>query len=144
MELHYRFTIFPIIFPVEKDHRRDKKSDFVVLKIVNKRTLVIIELKLSVGTDITGGDKDNISQLLYEAYLVCKKESKYQKLLCTYANQSHWHFFIMDMGTYAKPHCTSYYKLDSQLVDIIVAYFHFLINLIESYFQFKSVAIAGV
>lgn len=90
----YSFEIFPIVYKCADNHRKDKRSDYVILKLRNKRTIVVVELKTLVGTQLTGDDKDAIAQLIYEGYLVCHDEKDhYKSLICVYANHASWHFF---------------------------------------------------
>ena len=107
----YRFSISPIVYEVPTDHRKDKQADYVILKIHNKRTIAVIELKLLVSASITAADKDHIAQLIYEAYSVCMQEgTDYENLLCIYASHDMWHFFLMDMSKVTKI-CKSYFSV---------------------------------
>ena len=106
----YKFEIDPIVFKHPTDGRKDKKSDSTIIRIVNKRTVVVIELKLEVCAAITGGAKDNLAQLFYEGKLVCETEKKnYTKLLCIYANHTTWHIFVMDYSKVTLC-CEEYYS----------------------------------
>ena len=83
----YKFCIYPTVYDVPTDHRKDKQADYVIIKIHNKRTIAVIELKLLVSVSITAANKDHIAQLIYEAYSVCMQEgTDYKNLLCIYAS----------------------------------------------------------
>ena len=104
----YRFEVFPVIHSCLEDRKHDKKSDYVIMKVINARTLIVIELKLDVGNSLTGADKDHLAQLFYEAHLVCHQEKCcYPKLLCIYADHKNWYFFLTDMTKDTK-NCLSY------------------------------------
>ena len=91
----YKFCIYPTVYDVH-NHRKDKQADYVIVKIHNKRTIAVIELKLLVSASITAANKDHIAQLIYEAYSVCMQEgTDYENLLCIYASHDMWHFFLI-------------------------------------------------
>ena len=73
----------------------DKKSDFTILKILNERTYVTIEVKLDVPDKVTAGTKNDLAQLFLEAIYCCKKES-IDKLLAILTNGFVWHCFALD------------------------------------------------
>ena len=93
----YLFSIYPVIKPNTKDHWKDKKSDFIILKIKNRQTIIVIELKLSVGC-LTGADKDSVAQLFSEGYIISNEESTGDhNLLCIYTNHEVFHVFDMNL-----------------------------------------------
>ena len=79
-----------------------------------------------VSNDLTGGDKDNLSRLFYEAHLVCQNEKEnYERLICVYAIHCNWHYFLMDMSK-VKKECVSNLKgsdLAPQVVCTIISDF---------------------
>ena len=94
----YGFQIRPIV-KKENDTRSDKESDLNILRILNRRTYVLIECKLSVASVITGDSKtlNDISQLLLEGIYVHGQEGRYRKLLLVLTDAIVWHFFTIDM-----------------------------------------------
>ena len=110
MSEKYQFKIYPTVFKHPTDGRKDEDSGYVIIRIVNKQTVAVIELKLEVAKTITGGAKDNLAQLFYKGKLVCKDENKdYTKLLCVYANHATWHIFVMDYSKLTLC-CEEYYS----------------------------------
>ena len=123
----YRFSITPVVYDVPTDHRQ---ADYVIVKILNRRTIAVIELKLDVSLGISAKSKDHIAQLIYEAYCVCKQEgTDYENLLCIYANHESWHFFLMDMSKIRKV-CKSYFKSGKELTT------ETLCKIMEHYMQY--------
>lgn len=99
----YSYDVFPVIYPVESNHRKDKKSDYVLVRMKNKRTIVVMELKLGMSSSITAADRDSLAQLFYEAYLVSQREKvNYTDLICIYADHTTSLFFLMDMSLVTK------------------------------------------
>ena len=98
---NYWFRILPVILPHPENHRRDKKADYVLVKIQNKRSLVICELKLMVPGAVTSENHKELAQLFLEAYYCHQHDSskgmKYEQLLCILASHEHWHFFLVDV-----------------------------------------------
>ncbi len=79
-----------------KDRRNDKKSDYTIYRVVNERTVAVIEVKLGVSSSITAMDKDYLAQLFYETHLVHVTENrKYKKRLAVYASHNSWHLFLL-------------------------------------------------
>ena len=99
----FSFSVLPVVYPVQTDHRKDKESDFVMVRIKNKRTIVVIELKSTVSAGFGDGDKDPLSQLFYEMYVVCQEEGKnYKDLIGIYGNYCTRHLFLMDCSVIEK------------------------------------------
>ena len=97
IESYYQFKIYPIVGEHQTDGRKNKESGYVIVRLVNERTVAVFELKLEVARAITGAAKDDLSQLFYEGKLVCKSDKNfYEKLICVYANHNDWHVFVMD------------------------------------------------
>ena len=46
----FTFKVLPVVFSVPSDHRKDKDSDYVIVRLRNKRTIAVIELKSSVSS----------------------------------------------------------------------------------------------
>ena len=90
----YRFVVYPIVYEENSDHR---KADYILIKLVNRRTVAVFELKLKVGTTLCNDDKNPLAQLFAEARLVCEREESYRDFICVYGNQDTWHIFVLDM-----------------------------------------------
>ena len=84
------------LISVPSDHRKDKDSDYVIVRVRNSRTIAVIELKSSVSFRLGDGDKDSIAQLFYEVNLVCHEEKNYSYIIAIYGNYATWHLFWMD------------------------------------------------
>ena len=79
------------------DHRRDKKTDYILARVFNRRTITIIEVKQSLSSRLTKADSKLLAQLFYEACLRCEKECcHYEDIICILANHDIWHFFTVD------------------------------------------------
>lgn len=90
------------------DGRTDKRSDLSLLKVVNCRTFILIELKLTVGEIFTGDiiNLDNFAQLLLEGIYAFeedreKYQTRYRQLLLVLSNGYVWHIFLVDMESWA-------------------------------------------
>ena len=113
---NYWFRILPVILPHPENHRRDKKADYVLVKIQNKRSLVICELKLMVPCAVTSENHKELAQLFLEAYYCHQHDSskgmEYEQLLCILGSHEHWHFFLVDVRIPLK--VITYYKSKSK------------------------------
>lgn len=69
-DITYTFEVFPVIKEDEKDHRDDFKCDFTLMKLKNWQTIIVCELKLSVGLTLSKSDMEGLAQLFYEIKLV--------------------------------------------------------------------------
>ena len=52
-EKKYRLLFAPVIYADFENHKKDKKSDYVICKVKNRRYLAIIEIKLNVGSALS-------------------------------------------------------------------------------------------
>ena len=95
--LRYKFEVFPLVYSDNADHRRDKKTDYILARVFNRRTITIIEVKQSLSSRLTKADSKSLAQLFYEACLRCEKECcHYEDIICILANHDIWHFFTVD------------------------------------------------
>ena len=119
----YWFRILPVILPHPENHRTDKKADYVLVKIQNKRSLVVCVLKLMVPCDVTSENHKELAQLFLEAYNCHQHDSskgmKYEQLLCILASHEHWHFFLVDV-TRIPLKVITYYKSKSKPEENII------------------------
>lgn len=99
----FQFRVLPVLKEA-KDKRKSQKSDYVIIRLINEKTILLIELKRSVGNPLSEDDNDNLAQLFYEAIVVHRNEEK-EKLFCVYSNSFTWHIFEMNMSL-AKPKCS--------------------------------------
>ena len=82
----YKLMIYPVVKMFE-----DKRSDYVLMRLVNKRCVIVFELKLSVGTVISACE-DSLAQLFLEVkYAVEKERSCYTTMVCVLADYENWH-----------------------------------------------------
>ena len=99
----FTFKVLPVVFSCPSDHRKDKDSDYVLVRLKNQRTITVIELKSSVSSRIGDGDRDSIAQLIYEVKLTCQEEKKYYSdVIAIYGNFHTWHLFWMDFSLATK------------------------------------------
>ena len=90
-----------IIYPVVKTFSDDKKSDCVLVRLMNKRSMIVFELKLNVGSVLTGC-KDSLAQLFLEAKYAAEKDWKggsdtYPTMVCVLADHDNWHVLVVDL-----------------------------------------------
>ena len=71
-EQRYQLTIYPVVKKFS-DERKNKKSNYVLLRLRNKRSMMIFELKLSVGS-VIATCKDSLAQLILEAKYAAEKD----------------------------------------------------------------------
>ena len=55
------------VCPIIKKEPDARSTDYSIFRIYNKKTYVMIEVKLDVPTKVIGATRDNIAQLLLEA-----------------------------------------------------------------------------
>ena len=71
-----------IIYPVVKtfiDRRKNKRSDYVLIRLMNKRSVIVFEIKLSVGSVISA----------------CKESL--ETMICVLADHANWHILVIDL-----------------------------------------------
>ena len=93
----YMFDVFPVI-QKEVDARYNKLADYSIYKIFNKRTYIIVGVKLSVPHRLTSSEKDNLSQLFLEAMYCSSNETVSQIMMCILTNGTVWHMIETDMA----------------------------------------------
>ena len=86
-EKEYMYGSYPIVFKDNGDQRRNKKADWSLYRIYNRRTYIIIECKKTVRLILS--DKKDISQLLLEA-LYIKENEKKQFILSAIVYTDRW------------------------------------------------------
>ena len=90
----YRLDAEPSV-QEENDARNNKRADFSILKIRNKRTYVIVEVKLSVPETLSSREKNDLAQLFLEIIYCCRKE-KINRMLAILTNGFIWHTIALD------------------------------------------------
>jgi len=97
-DVQYKFSIFPIVKD-EADRRHNKRSDYSIYRIYNKRTYVVVECKLSVSAQLSVALLDYVSQLLLESFYVYQREGcQYRHVMCILTDCYVWHVLVMDFG----------------------------------------------
>ena len=96
-----QFEVYPVI-KQERDQRSNKRADYSILRVYNRITYIVIEIKLSVGAVITSGDSDNLAQLFLEVYYVYEEEKERRKhvnttILCVLTDGITWHLIKINM-----------------------------------------------
>lgn len=79
----YEVKVFPVVYSFIEDHRKDKKSDYVILKLQNWRLVAVFELQFSVGS-IINAKSSELSQPGSWCKLIGQKT--YEQTLCILAN----------------------------------------------------------
>ena len=108
-DLNYRFEINPVVS--REPDRHNKLSDYSIFKIKNKKTLVIIEVKLGVPHLLVGSMKDDFAQLCLEALYCSMNEGEGREprqMLCILTNGMMWHALVVDLRipiTFLKYYC---------------------------------------
>lgn len=124
----YKYHMYPVVYGYEGNHKKDKRSDYIMLRLLNHRTVLIMELKLSAT--MTPQGKDDIAQLFAEASLIYEEEGQlYEKLLCIYGDYKNWHAFLMDMRKPIK--VLEYYIIDNFTPIYVCTILCSLVNQIE-------------
>ena len=94
----YRLSIFPVI--KDDDARRNKYADFLILKIKDSLTRVVIEAKLNISETVNYGMRNDIAQLVLETiYSDQQENNRQEKTLCALTNDTTWHIFVVNMRT---------------------------------------------
>ena len=93
----YCIKIFSI---VKEDARKNKKTDYVIIRLINQRTVVVIELKPVISEGIGYLEKE-LAQLFLEVYYARKEDTKssfpYQSMLAILSDRNTWHVFVLDL-----------------------------------------------
>ena len=90
----YTLMIYPVVKMFE-DKRKNKRFDYILMRLVNRRCIIVFELKLSVGTIISGCE-DSLAQLFLEVkYAVEKDKDPYSKMVCVLADHENWHILMI-------------------------------------------------
>ena len=98
----YCIKIFSIVKEVIEDARKNKKTDYVIIRLINQRTVVVIELKPVISEGIGYLDKE-LAQLFLEVYYARKEDTKssfpypYQSMLAILSDRNTWHVFVLDL-----------------------------------------------
>ena len=126
----YRFEIFPV--QQESDARNNKQSDYSIFKIYNKRTYIMIEVKLDVPSRLTAATKDNLAQLFLEA-IYCQSNEGKREMMCVLTNGFVWHCIVTEFSDrplkflkYFKIHIdtNNYYKDAERICRTLTNYVH--------------------
>ena len=92
----YKLMIYPVVKTFE-DRRKNERSDYVLMRLVNKCCVIVFELKLSVGTVISACE-DSLAQLFLEVkYAVEKERSCYTTMVCVLADYENWHILLINL-----------------------------------------------
>lgn len=96
----YNFKIYPVL-KEERDKRENKFSDISIIKIVNKRTKILIEIKLAVFPRLVMSDNvlDDFSQLFLEGLYVYEQEKISGEIMLVLTDAITWHIFIVNFNT---------------------------------------------
>ena len=98
----YCIKIFSIVKEVIEDAQKNKKTDYVIIRLINQRTVVVIELKPVISEGIGYLEKE-LAQLFLEVYYARKEDTKssfpypYQSMLAILSDRNTWHVFVLDL-----------------------------------------------
>ena len=98
----YCIKIFSIVKEVIEDARKNKKTDYIIIRLINQRTVVVIELKPVISEGIGYLEKE-LAQLFLEVYYARKEDTKssfpypYQSMLAILSDGNTWHVFVLDL-----------------------------------------------
>ena len=98
-ERKYHLTIYPVVKKFS-DERKNKKSDYVLVRLSNERSMIIFELKLSVGA-VIAGCKDALAQLFLEVKYAAEEDRssgrRYDTMIGVLADHVSWHVLLIDL-----------------------------------------------
>lgn len=92
----YQFVAEYKVYEDQTDSRRDKRTDYAILKLFNQYTVLIMELKANVGIDILSVDRTLLAQLMRFVEANQKEE---KKIVAVYGNYTVMHIFIINTRT---------------------------------------------
>ena len=94
----YTCSVFPVVMK-QKDRRRDKKTDYYIIRIKNRQIRVVIEIKTNVPTTLSGDHttKKNLAQLFLELFYAKKTNSSGDDILGIITDSDQWHFFLVEV-----------------------------------------------
>ena len=93
----YCIKIFSVVKEVIEDAR---KNNYIIMRLVNQRTVVVVELKPIISEDLGYLEKE-LAQLFLEVYYAQREDTKssyqYQYMLPILSERKTWHVFILDL-----------------------------------------------
>ena len=98
----YSIKIFSIVKEVIEDARKNKKTDYIIMRLINQRTVVVVELKPIISEDLGYLEKE-LAQLFLEVYYARREDTKssysypYQYMLAILSDRKTWHVFVLDL-----------------------------------------------
>ena len=125
----YKFRVTPVVFCHPEDHRKNKYSDYIVLRLINKSVKVVVAIKKRVTPTVISAKSTHIAQLLHEVYL----SERGQCVIAIYGNCFHSHVFVLDVGR--KPYLLLRYC--SVPSEKIVSLGQLLLHLLNQYECYK-------
>ena len=82
---------------VKEVSTKNKKTDYVLIKLINKRTAVVIELKPMVGEQL-GILQKELAQLCLEVYYAREQDIvSYKQMLAILSDGERWHLFVINI-----------------------------------------------
>lgn len=119
------------VLPVDPDDsRRNKYTDYMLLKMKNKKTYVVVELKKTVNYAVRSLDSTHIAQLVQEIHFV-HTEEKMKKIIGIYGNYSTLHIFVFDLSRLPLK-CIDYYFINTETIFQLPYLLHYLIKQIST------------
>ena len=90
----YKFRVTPVVYCNPADHRKNKYSDYIVVRLLNKFVKVVVEIKKRVEPTIITAKATHIAQLFHEVTLSDTSE----RVIAIYGSCFHSHVFVLDVG----------------------------------------------
>ena len=94
----YSIKNFSVVKEFVEDVRKNKQTDYVLMRLVNQRTVVVVELKPIISEDLGYLEKE-LAQLFLEVYYTQREDTKcsYQYMLAVLSDRKTWHVFILNL-----------------------------------------------
>ena len=112
-ESEYKFGVLPIIYRHDKDGKKNKFADFILMKVESHYPRIIIELKRTVSYDLYGIEEQHLAQLLQEVYL-SKAE---HKAIAVYGCHTHCYVFVLKLNELRCLSVLEYYFVPSAAME---------------------------
>ena len=119
------FSVLPAVYLDPDDSRRNKYADYMLLKMKNKKTYVVVELKKSTNVEVKNLDSTHLAQLLQEINFV-HIEEKMKKIIGIYGNYSTLHIFVFELRLPYK--CIAYYFINTATIFHLPPLLYYLIK----------------
>ena len=111
------------------NQKRNKYSDYVLMKVGNSYVQAVVELKKHVAYDLGSVEINDIAQLFHEVYL-CSARYKAVAILGTH---THCHVLVLKIGEGRTLSVLEYYFIPMDLMEDLLL-LPLLVSLVEQHF----------